>query len=169
MIRGEEYDPTKRARRSTRGRGIAILHGELVEWSSVHEVAMRWTLDPAHTLYHTKAKSDLFNHLVHFCGREQLWVQWAGGRYQEFQNSDPNAKLFIPFLARDAIRLSATWNRAMEVSEQRELSEEFEDRWRRYARDQLNAVGIPLWVRWKIWLGRARMWFGASAELPPVA
>lgn len=169
MIRGDEYDPEKRNRRTTRGRKVKILGGEVAEWSSVHVMALRWTLDPAQTLYHTRAKSDLFNHLVHTCAREEYWVQWEGGRYQRFPPSDPNAKLFLPFLARDALRLASTWNRGMEASEQRELAEEHGERWRRYARDQLNVVGIPLRVRWKIWLGGLRLWFGLSAELPPVA
>jgi hypothetical protein len=169
MIRGEEYDPSRRSRRSTRGKGISILHGEIVEWSSVHEEALAWLADPGHGLWNDQMKSDLYSHLRHLAGRGPLTVWWKGGRIQVFEAGSTEAKKFTPFLVRDAIDLSADWNVAQEEQEQAELHREYAERWKRYVRSQGNVVGIPLMVRWKIFVGRWRLRLGLSAELPPRA
>lgn len=166
MISGEYLDATG-SRRTSRGKGVTVFGGELVEWSSVHELAKEHQFNPGNTLYHSKAQEDLYMQLVHHSKREPLWVEWEGGRIEEFEIGSAKANSMIPALAREAMDLSAPLVKMMEKREQDRLVREYTQRWHRYVRSELNVVGIPLSIRWRTFIGRWLLRFGFTAALPP--
>jgi len=164
MLRGLANE--KKNRRRTRGKGIAITGGRRIRTSSLHSAAIEKLAKPGFQFHNQQSVDQLYDWLMGIARRDGFTIVFVGGEQVKFPPS-PVPPPIASFCALHAVSHDAETLRLIEAAQVAGLKTRYRVLWESWARQELNVVGVPAWLRLRICFGELKLHLGLSAALPP--